>query len=209
MTMVLANMQNNTDRHFWLFDTFEGLPEPGPKDDPRSHMLWKQVKTGTYNMAHQKKRFIEDGKFNYGPKELVKNNLLLPFAEHFPFFAKFKREDNTKPSTPIVPCPAKQFVWFLLAKKLPHSRLSQTVCFLNFNIKLPTPPKSKRNVFRGKPNCVGPQPLANQRRQGFGPDILGKSCILFRAKWRNPCPRPCCHRSLSYCAWTLIGTSPP
>ena len=85
MAMILANLVNNTDRHFWLFDTFEGLPKPGPKDDSRSHKIWQQIQQGTYDRKGQKKRFVEEGKFNYGPKEVVKNNLF-PWQNWIPFF---------------------------------------------------------------------------------------------------------------------------
>ena len=79
MAMVLANMKHNTDRHFWLFDTFEGLPPPGKKDDKRSHKVWEQLTTGAYasKSKGQKIRFVESGKLNYGPKAVVSNNLWL------------------------------------------------------------------------------------------------------------------------------------
>lgn len=33
MSMALVNLRHNTQRHFWLFDTFEGLPEPTSEFD--------------------------------------------------------------------------------------------------------------------------------------------------------------------------------
>lgn len=46
--MALAQMQYQTSpRRMWLFDTFEGMPQPTSKDDSRSRRLWKAVNSGS------------------------------------------------------------------------------------------------------------------------------------------------------------------
>ena len=53
MAMAFENMKTNVDRHFWLFDTFEGLPEPSSeKDDPRAKRIFNNVVGG--NMSESR-----------------------------------------------------------------------------------------------------------------------------------------------------------
>jgi hypothetical protein len=101
MGMIFANMRHNTDRHFWLFDTFEGLPPPTEKDEDRAHKVWEQVKKGDPTVNDFDKHRVEDGKWNYGALELVKSNV---YYTHYPreniHFVKGKVED-TLPSTTL------------------------------------------------------------------------------------------------------------
>ena len=44
MAVVFENMKTNIDRHFWLFDTFEGMPEPSDrKDDPKAKKIYNDL----------------------------------------------------------------------------------------------------------------------------------------------------------------------
>ena len=72
VTMMFAQLKSKHERDFWLFDTFSGLPPPSKKDDERSKRIYKQVITGT---AHSRQRsgLVLNGKWNYGPKPIVKN----------------------------------------------------------------------------------------------------------------------------------------
>ena len=83
MAMLLVNQRHNTDRHFYLYDTFEGLPEP--KDDKngkfaqRSFQMiqdrFQHNKTNEMIDMWEKRGDFEDGKWNYGPLDVVKNNM--------------------------------------------------------------------------------------------------------------------------------------
>lgn len=81
MYMIFQNMKqtNHTSRHFWLFDTFEGLPEHShEKDDPRAKKVYAELQSGgqtSYVTSQVNKRGIIDGKWNYGPIDIVLNNL--------------------------------------------------------------------------------------------------------------------------------------
>jgi hypothetical protein len=80
MLMVFENMKYDTSRHFWLFDTFNGLPEPEhEKDDPRAKQTWSALQTGVERKPKHGQDQIDtgmlDGKWNYGPIDIVKNNL--------------------------------------------------------------------------------------------------------------------------------------
>ena len=105
MAMVLANMKHNTDRHFWLLDTFEGLPEPGPKDDARSHKVWQAIQNNTYDFRKERKkiRFVEEGKFNFGPKDVVKNNLYWTAYPWEKFHFIQGKVEETLPKTDLPP----------------------------------------------------------------------------------------------------------
>jgi O-methyltransferase len=101
MAMIFANMKDNTDRHFWLYDTFEGLPKPTEKDDKRAHDVWAQVQKGDPTVNDVGKHRVEDGKWNYGALSLVKSNV---YYTHYPrdkiHFIKGKVED-TLPTTKL------------------------------------------------------------------------------------------------------------
>jgi O-methyltransferase len=83
MAMVITNQRHNTDRHIYLFDTFEGLPEPtSDKNGLAAKRLFKELQDkNVHNTSTNEidmlvdRRDIEDGKWNYGPLEVVKNNL--------------------------------------------------------------------------------------------------------------------------------------
>mmetsp|Transcript_99043 Transcript_99043/g.275729 ORF Transcript_99043/g.275729 Transcript_99043/m.275729 type:complete len:333 (+) Transcript_99043:101-1099(+) len=77
MTMMIAALHNgdvHNPRTFWLFDTFQGLPEPTLEDGERAANVWAKVASGQdrqqglFNLS-------EGGKWNYGPKFVVKNNI--------------------------------------------------------------------------------------------------------------------------------------
>ena len=71
MAMVLANQQDNIERDFWLFDTFEGLPPPtSDKDDPKAKrvysLLQNDQKKDPEISNRMKSKLIEKGKWNLG-----------------------------------------------------------------------------------------------------------------------------------------------
>ena len=53
---------DNTERHFYLFDTFEGLPEPSEKDEARAKAIWNQVHSGVNINKQKAPHRAEDGK---------------------------------------------------------------------------------------------------------------------------------------------------
>ena len=71
-------MKSDITRHFWLFDTFDGLPEPDVKDGTRANKIYNDLQTGV-----QSKKIVNDhkhgtmlnNKWNYGPIDVVQNNL--------------------------------------------------------------------------------------------------------------------------------------
>ena len=56
---------DNTERHFYLFDTFEGLPEPSEKDDARAKAIWNQVHSGVNINKQKTPHRAEDGKVRF------------------------------------------------------------------------------------------------------------------------------------------------
>ncbi len=102
MAMVFANMKYNTERHFWLLDTFEGLPAPGKQDDARSHNKWKAIQKNAWkNPANN--RGVEEGKWNYGPKDIVKNNLYWTGYPWEKFHFIQGKVEETLPKTDLPP----------------------------------------------------------------------------------------------------------
>lgn len=83
MTMgtIYVNQRNNTDRNFWLFDTFEGLPEPtSDKNGIVAQQIYRDIHDTNKEKSkdvvnREKRRSIESGKWNYGPLDVVKNNV--------------------------------------------------------------------------------------------------------------------------------------
>lgn len=76
MVMLFAEIRSGdaaNPRTAWLFDTFQGLPPPTVEDDEKSKQAWSKVVAGT--ASKQKIRHVEDGKWCYGPKAIVKNNI--------------------------------------------------------------------------------------------------------------------------------------
>mmetsp|Transcript_13510 Transcript_13510/g.37326 ORF Transcript_13510/g.37326 Transcript_13510/m.37326 type:complete len:299 (-) Transcript_13510:1431-2327(-) len=94
MAMIFENMKTNIDREFWLFDTFEGLPEPDHvKDDPKAKEFFQQLKQNATLVENG--HHVEDGKMNYGPLELVQHNLRTTgYPESKFHFVKGKVEDT-------------------------------------------------------------------------------------------------------------------
>ena len=80
MSMALINLRSNMQRRFWLFDTFEGLPEPDSEFDSKvAKHHYEDLKEGknTSKILRSKiNRGMEEGKWNYGPIDVVKNNML-------------------------------------------------------------------------------------------------------------------------------------
>ncbi len=101
MAMVFENMKHNTARKFWLFDTFEGLPEPtSDKDDAQAKDYFKQIKDGSETSAPH----VEDGKWCDGPLNIVLNNMMYTgYPESNFHFIKGKVEDTL----PVVNLPEK------------------------------------------------------------------------------------------------------
>ena len=123
MLMVFQNMKQDTTRQFWLFDTFEGLPEPShEKDDPRAKAMYSEINTGQKTdkiMSYEERMTLIDGKWNYGPLDIVMNNLRYTGypQEHF-HFIQGKVEDTL----PITTLPDKIAIlrldtdWYLSTK---------------------------------------------------------------------------------------------
>jgi O-methyltransferase len=101
MAMALVNLRSNTDRHMWLFDTFEGLPEPSSeKDDRRAKKFYKELTSGEQSakvVRSLENRGMEEGKWNYGPIDIVKNNMYYStYPKEKLHFVKGKVEDTLK-----------------------------------------------------------------------------------------------------------------
>ena len=79
MSMAIVNLRYDTQRHFWLFDTFEGLPEPTSEfDDERAKKHYSDLNAGLMTEKVKNSlvnRGMEEGKWNYGPLDVVKNNM--------------------------------------------------------------------------------------------------------------------------------------
>eukprot|EP00929_Paragymnodinium_shiwhaense_P121245 TRINITY_DN93417_c0_g1_i1.p1 TRINITY_DN93417_c0_g1~~TRINITY_DN93417_c0_g1_i1.p1 ORF type:complete len:305 (-),score=69.49 TRINITY_DN93417_c0_g1_i1:299-1213(-) len=67
--MMLSNLKADLSRHFWLYDTFDGMPPPDENDDAYSHQHWQDYKSGKRTV------FVEDGKWCYGSLETVKRTV--------------------------------------------------------------------------------------------------------------------------------------
>ena len=62
--MARAHLRNPTvDRRVWLFDTFEGMPEPERSDGPKARYLYDKYKNGTITGLGCR---VEDGRWCYG-----------------------------------------------------------------------------------------------------------------------------------------------
>ena len=96
MAMVFENMKTNIDRHFWLFDTFEGMPEPSDrKDDPKAKKIYNDLVEGRKPKQLTHIEHIEDKKWCYGPLDIVRNNMAYTgYPEQNFHFIKGKVEDT-------------------------------------------------------------------------------------------------------------------
>ncbi|KAL1526141.1 hypothetical protein AB1Y20_014869 [Prymnesium parvum] len=66
MSCLMAHAQMATQtlpRRIWLFDTFEGMPEPTAEDDRRSRRLWKAVRNGSTRVPGA----VRERKWAYAP----------------------------------------------------------------------------------------------------------------------------------------------
>jgi hypothetical protein len=84
MMMVSALQLRNLSRSVWMYDTFEGLPEPSnPKDDPISKQYWKKLQTGSsissdkFDVEKYAKGVAVDNRvrWNYASLEDVASNM--------------------------------------------------------------------------------------------------------------------------------------
>ena len=93
MGMMMVNLRHNTEREFYLFDTFDGLPEPtDDKNGKHAQKLFEAVQTkmadpnATVMFGESvdkmiETRHIEKGvgseglKWNYGAESVVRNNM--------------------------------------------------------------------------------------------------------------------------------------
>merc|ERR1712216_100999 len=85
------------ERQSWLYDTFEGLPAPSSdKDDPRAKDIYNEIQNGSISKDDQDWD-VEEGKWNYGPEELVRSNM---YSTGFPkdqsHFVRGKVENTLK-----------------------------------------------------------------------------------------------------------------
>ena len=77
-------------RRIWLYDTFEGLPPPSDKDDERAHRTYAEVQAGSDHGG-----LAEDGKWNYGPQDVVKATMRLSgYPNSMLRYVKGKVEDT-------------------------------------------------------------------------------------------------------------------
>jgi len=101
MMMAIAQLRTSRpglERQSWLYDTFEGLPAPSSdKDDPRAKDIYKKIHDGSIGKHEAQEHQVEEGKWNYGPEELVRKNM---YSTGFPkgqiHFVRGKVEDATK-----------------------------------------------------------------------------------------------------------------
>jgi len=79
MLMAIAQFRTSRlglERHSWLYDTFEGLPAPSSdKDDPRAKDIYDKIQSGSISKEKEEGLNVEQGKWNYGPEELVRENM--------------------------------------------------------------------------------------------------------------------------------------
>lgn len=107
MAMIFANMKFDITRNFFLFDTFEGLPKPdSPEDDNKSKRIWAEVQAGNNTAVRSGRgiRLAEEGKWNYGPESVVRNNMLYTQypMEHI-HLIRGKVEDTLRNFTHLLP----------------------------------------------------------------------------------------------------------
>lgn len=123
MTMMLAALSNgdmSNPRTFWLFDTFQGLPKPTQEDGDKAQKIWSEVNAGQNLSARDGMLDIaSNGKWNYGPKPIVKNNIR---STGYPTTHIRLVEGKVEDTLPITKLPAKFAVvrldtdWYLSTK---------------------------------------------------------------------------------------------
>lgn len=91
--MAKAQMATGSARRMWLFDTFNGMPEPSSEhDDRRSKRLWKAVTDGTKTSVPGTAR---DRKWAYAPLEEVQSTMARTgFPQQLLRFVKGKVEET-------------------------------------------------------------------------------------------------------------------
>jgi len=99
MMMAIAQLRTSRvglERQSWLYDTFEGLPPPSSEhDDPRANAIYKKLQSGKLSKLEKQQHAVEQGKWNYGPEELVQKNMYSTgFAKDKIHFVRGKVEDT-------------------------------------------------------------------------------------------------------------------
>lgn len=103
MLMVFENMKSDATRHFWLFDTFDGMPEPDrDMDGAQAKQIYDDVTNNVRTIEVKRRKWkgaVIDKKWDYGPLDVVMNNLQYTGYPRENFhFVKGKVED-TLPKT--------------------------------------------------------------------------------------------------------------
>ncbi|CAE8639936.1 unnamed protein product [Polarella glacialis] len=90
--MMFSNLKADLSRHFWLYDTFDGMPPPDDKDDAFSHEAWNEFQSG------ERTSWVENGKWQYGSLDRVKRTVR---GTGYPMekihFVKGRVEDTLRP----------------------------------------------------------------------------------------------------------------
>lgn len=103
MLMALAELNAKktaglvANRSIWLFDTFEGLTQPGEKDDPEAIKRWAHAGQLPVDKSGAKPYLDEHGevRWNYGPLETVRQNMnKVHYPEEQIRYVKGKVEDT-------------------------------------------------------------------------------------------------------------------
>lgn len=81
MLMAISHLHHSPvhglERHCWLYDTFEGLPEPdSAKDDSSAKDFYNRLQKGEISKEEARAHKVEEGKWNYGPQQLVQKNMI-------------------------------------------------------------------------------------------------------------------------------------
>ena len=104
-SLHLANRNNTGLRHMWMYDTYEGLPEPGKEDGSRAQKRWSDIRSlDTNNFKHGTGYIDASGKkrWNYGPLEMVRQNMLSTgYPMQIVTFVKGKVEDTLQDATQL------------------------------------------------------------------------------------------------------------
>merc|ERR1719401_3270757 len=75
LAMALSQIRFGTNRRFWLYDTYEGMPAPGAKDDAIAHETFENASRRIYDTTVRGSHF-EGGKWCWGPLWLVQWNMM-------------------------------------------------------------------------------------------------------------------------------------
>ena len=99
MMAMAQQLASGTHRRIWLFDTFEGMPEPTAQDDRRSRRIWKAVRNGTITQVAGTAR---DRKWAYSPLSEVQSTMARTgYPPEQLRFVKGKVEDTLRSATNV------------------------------------------------------------------------------------------------------------